>query len=85
LIEVRKSQGIEIIAKPSRTTADINDDIIRCNIRGNSLQIRVERSTQIGLQERVVGWETREEVPWGLRTAQAGPLREDGIHPRAAY
>jgi hypothetical protein len=68
---------------PARPPADINDDIIRGNIRGKSLQIRVERSTWIGRQERVVGREPREEVARGLRTTQAGPLREDGIHPRS--
>jgi hypothetical protein len=30
----------------------------------------------------MVSRESREEVSWGLRAAQARPLRKDGIHPR---
>jgi hypothetical protein len=54
---------------PARTSADIDDDIIRCNIRGDDVEIRVKRSTRIGLQEWTVGRETCEEVARGLWTA----------------
>ena len=47
------------------------------------LTVKLEWSPWIGLQERVVGREPREEVARGLRTAQASLLREDGIHPRS--
>ncbi|MFZ3253716.1 MAG: hypothetical protein WA133_05485, partial [Syntrophales bacterium] len=57
----------------ARTPADIDDDVFRFNIRGDNLQVRVERSTWIGLQKRVVGRETCKEIPRGLRTAQTGP------------
>jgi hypothetical protein len=42
---------------------------------------RLEESTWISLQERVVTQETGEEVSRGLRAAQARALREHGIDP----
>jgi hypothetical protein len=67
---------------PACPSADIDDNIFRGNIRGDDLQVQVERSTRIGLQDGVVSRKAREEVARGLWAAQAGPLCEDGIHPR---
>jgi hypothetical protein len=61
--------------------SDIDDDIIRLDIRCNGLEVRVRRSMRIGLHERVIAWQAREQVSRRLPPAQSGALREHGIDP----
>ena len=58
-----------------------DDDIVRFDIRGDDLEVRVERSTGIGLFQRVVAGKTGEETARGLRAAQPNALRQHGIDP----
>ena len=67
--------------KFGRRRSDIDDDIIRLDIRCYDLEVWVRRSTRIGLHERVIAWQTREEVSRRLAPAQAGALHEHGIDP----
>ena len=74
----RRASGNETRPAPP---SDIDNDIIRLDIRCNNLEIWVQRSTRIGLHERVIAWQTREEVSRRLAPAQASALGEHGIDP----
>jgi hypothetical protein len=79
---------IDDLATPQRerqrhtagTSADIDDDIVRFDIRSDDRQVWTKRSEWIGFQEGMVGRATGAFISRRLRAAQPRALRKHGVH-----
>src|SRR5207248_1536938 len=65
----------------ARTPADIDDDVVRVDIRSDDRQVWTKRSEWVGLYKRMVGGASSTLISRRLRTAQPGALRKHGVDP----